>query len=116
MDLKDATLMILAESAAHPTLAKTAQSAYESLSDGREVPHGVLSDMLGEASGKGIIRALRQKYSATAFEAMIQDLPGTLKSPPQQANVALGARPALPPNVLPGRLAYRPMAQWNDRP
>ena len=71
MDLKDATLMILAESAAHPTLAKTAQSAYESLSDGREVPYGVLSDMLGEASGKGIIRALRQKYSATAFEAML---------------------------------------------
>jgi hypothetical protein len=70
MDLKDATLMILAESAAHPTLAKTAQSAYESLSDGREVPYGVLSDMLGEA-GKGILRALRQKYSAMAFEAMI---------------------------------------------
>jgi hypothetical protein len=71
MDLKDATLMILAESAANPNLAKTAQSAYESLSDGREVPYGVLSDMLGEASGKGIIRALRQKYGATAFEAML---------------------------------------------
>jgi hypothetical protein len=36
-----------------------------------EVPYRVLSDLLGEASGKGILRALRQKYSATAFEAML---------------------------------------------
>ena len=31
MDLRDATLMILSESAAHPGLAKLAQSAYDQL-------------------------------------------------------------------------------------
>jgi hypothetical protein len=71
MDLKDATLMILAESAAHSDLTKTAQSVYDALSGGREVPYGVLSDMIGEASGKGVLRALHQKYSATAYEAML---------------------------------------------
>jgi hypothetical protein len=35
MDLKDATLMILTESGAHPGLARIAQSAYDELAAGR---------------------------------------------------------------------------------
>jgi hypothetical protein len=70
VDLKDATLMILNESAAHPAVAKIAQSAYDQLvSDGR-VDYRVLSDMVGEASGKGVLRAIHQKYGATAHEAI----------------------------------------------
>ena len=57
MDLKDATLMILAESADHPEVARLAQAVYDRLADGGEVPHFILSDMLGEASGKGVLRA-----------------------------------------------------------
>jgi hypothetical protein len=71
MDLKDATLMILAESADHPDVARLAQSVYDTLADGGDVPHSVLSDMLGEVSGKGVLRVLRRKYSATAFEALL---------------------------------------------
>jgi hypothetical protein len=71
MDLKDATLMILYESGAHAELARLARSAYDDLSGGREVPYGILSEMLGEASGKGVLRALQRKYSATAYNAML---------------------------------------------
>jgi hypothetical protein len=70
MDLKDATLMILNESAAHPSVAKIAQAAYDQLASGQEVDHRVLDDLVGEASGKGVLRAIRQKYGATAHEAI----------------------------------------------
>ena len=63
--------MILAESADHPEVARLAQSVYDTLADGGEVPHVVLSDLLGEVSGKGVLRALNQKYGTTAFEAVL---------------------------------------------
>ena len=70
MDLKDATLMILNESAAHPSVAKIAQVAYDQLASGQEVDYRVLDELVGEASAKGVLRAIRQKYSATAHEAI----------------------------------------------
>src|ERR1017187_6961080 len=70
MDLKDATLMILNESAAHPSVAKIAQAAYDQLASGQEVDHRVLDELVGEASGNGVLRAIRQKYGATAHEAI----------------------------------------------
>jgi hypothetical protein len=66
MDLKDATLMILIESAAHPGLVELAQSAYDQLTTDGEADYHVLSDMVAEASGKGVLRAIQRKYSATA--------------------------------------------------
>lgn len=74
MDLRDATLMFLAESGEHPDLTRLAESAYDDLCLGREVPHTVLSDLLGEASGKGVLRTLRRKHSAAAFEAIIMPI------------------------------------------
>ena len=71
MDLKDATLLLAAESAAHPALASAAHSAYDALASGQQVPFQTLSELLGEASGKGVLRDLRRKYSATAFEAIV---------------------------------------------
>lgn len=70
MDLKDATLMILIESAAHPGVARIAQAAYDQLVSGQEVDYRVLDELVGEASGKGVLRAIRQKYGATAHEAI----------------------------------------------
>jgi hypothetical protein len=70
MDLSDATLMILTESADHPGLAELAQSAYDQLTADGEIDYHVLSDMIGEASGKGVLRAINQKYGATANEAI----------------------------------------------
>ncbi len=70
MDLKDATLMFLSESAAHPAVASIAQSAYDRLAAGEETDYRVLSDLIGEASGKGVLRDLRRKYGPVAFEAM----------------------------------------------
>jgi hypothetical protein len=66
MDLKDATLMILAESAGYPGVARLAQSAYDALADGDEVQHWILSDMMGAASGTGWLRVLQRPYSVTA--------------------------------------------------
>jgi hypothetical protein len=71
MDLRDATLLLAAESAAHPALAGAVRSAYDALARGQQVPHQTLSELLGDASGKGVLRDLRHKYSATAFEAIV---------------------------------------------
>jgi hypothetical protein len=71
MDLKDATLMFLSESAAHPAVASVAQSAYDRLVEGEEIDYRVLDELIGEASGKGVLRELNRKYSPEAFEAMI---------------------------------------------
>jgi hypothetical protein len=74
MDLRDATLMLLAESGAHPDLVRIAQSAYDDLSHGTDVSYEVLNDLLGEASGKGVLGALRQKYSPAAYEAILEPI------------------------------------------
>jgi|SRR5580698_7958207 hypothetical protein len=66
--------MILAESASQPALAQRAQAAYDQLSSGREVDYRVLSDLIGEVSGQGLLRALRQKYSAVACDAMLMPI------------------------------------------
>ena len=66
--------MFLCESAGYPAVADLAQSAYDRLADGEDVDYRVLNDLIGEASGKGVLRAMRQKYSATAFEAMIMPI------------------------------------------
>jgi hypothetical protein len=71
MDLKDATLMFLSESAGHPAVATLAQSAYDRLAAGEEVDYRLLDDLMGEASGKGVLRAMHSKYSPTAYEAII---------------------------------------------
>jgi hypothetical protein len=71
MDLKDATLMFLSESAEHPAVASIAQSAYNRLAAGEEVDYRMLDDLVGEASAKGVLRAMHQKYSPTAYDAII---------------------------------------------
>jgi hypothetical protein len=71
MDLKDATLMFLSESAAFPAVASIAQSAYDRLAEGEEIDYRVLDELIGEASGKGVLRELNRTYSPEAFAAMI---------------------------------------------
>jgi hypothetical protein len=71
VDLKDATLMFLSESAAHPAVASIARSAYDRLAEGEEIDYRVLDELIGEASGKGVLRELHRKYSPEAYEAMI---------------------------------------------
>jgi hypothetical protein len=71
MDLRDATLMFLVESSAHPAVAEVAQSAYDRLVEGEDIDYRVLNDLIGEASGKGVLRAIRQKYGPAAFEAIV---------------------------------------------
>jgi len=66
--------MLLAESGAHPEVAKIAQSAYEDLYSGRDVSYELLNDLLGAASGRGVLAALRQKYSPAAYEAIIEPI------------------------------------------
>jgi hypothetical protein len=88
MDLKDATLMILIESAAHPSVAKIAQAAYDQLASGQEVDYRVLDNLVGEASGKGVLRAIGQKYGATAHEAIFAPffVKSTGRSPSRRAD------------------------------
>lgn len=63
--------MFLSESAAYPAVASIAQNAYDRLVEGEEIDFRVLDDLIGEASGKGVLRELHSKYSAEAFDAMI---------------------------------------------
>jgi hypothetical protein len=74
MNIKDATLMMLIESADHPVVASLAQSAYDRLMDEKPVDYRLLNDLIGEASGKGVLRALRAKYGPAAFEAIISPI------------------------------------------
>jgi hypothetical protein len=74
VDLKDATLMFLVEAAAYPAVATIARSAYDQLADGDGIDYRMLNELLGEASGKGVLRAIAQKYSPTACEAMIMPI------------------------------------------
>jgi hypothetical protein len=71
MDLMDATLMFVSESADHPAVATLAQSAYDRLAAGEEVDYRLLDDLIEEASGKGVLRAMHSKYSPTAYFAII---------------------------------------------
>jgi hypothetical protein len=70
MDLKDATLTIWGESAAHPGLAELAQSAFDQLTRDGWVDYRVLSDMVEEASGTGVLRSIHHKYGSTARDAI----------------------------------------------
>jgi hypothetical protein len=91
MDLKDATLMFLSESAAHPAVSSIAQSAYDRLADGDDVDYRVLKELIGEASGKGVLRDMRRKYGPVAFDAMITPI---LQEIGQRAPVPPRRRPA----------------------
>ena len=71
MDLKDATLMFLTESAAYPAVAELARSAYDRLAEEGDIDYRVLDELVGEASGKGVLRAMRQKYGPVAFESIV---------------------------------------------
>jgi hypothetical protein len=71
MDLKDATLMFLTESAACPAVAELAQSAYDRLIEQGDIDYRVLDELVGEASGKGVLRAMRRTYGPVAFESII---------------------------------------------
>src|SRR5580692_6884972 len=74
MDLKDATLMVLSESGAHPAVASLARSAYDLLARGEQVDYRLLDALIGEASGKGVLRALHARYSPVAYEAIIMPI------------------------------------------
>ena len=71
MDLKDATLMMLSESADQPAVASIAQSVYQRLANSEPVDYRLLDELIGQASGKGVLRALNAKYSPAAYEAII---------------------------------------------
>jgi hypothetical protein len=47
------------------------RSAYDEMVRGQPVSHEVLTELAGEASGKGVLQAIRQKYSSTAQEALM---------------------------------------------
>jgi hypothetical protein len=71
VDLKDATLMFLAEAAGYPAVADLAQSAYDRLTDSADVDWRVLSDLVGEASGTGVLRSIRRTHGPAAFDAIV---------------------------------------------
>ena len=63
--------MFLSESASYPAVASIAQDAYDRLVEGEEIDYRVLDELIGEASGTGVLRELHRKYSSEAYEAMI---------------------------------------------
>ncbi len=74
MDLKDATLMVLQESADHRSVESLAQSVYQRLAAGEDVSWQQLDQLMGEMSGKGVLRALHARYSPAAYEAIIRPI------------------------------------------
>jgi hypothetical protein len=66
--------MFLSESAAYPAVATIAQSAYDQMVREQVIDYRVLNELIGEASAKGVLRAIRRKYSPTAYEAIIDPI------------------------------------------
>ena len=62
--------MISGESSAHPSLARLAQSAYDQLVRDGQVDYRVLSNLIAETSGKGVLRSIHRKYGPTARDAI----------------------------------------------
>ena len=60
--------------AEHASVARLAQPAYDRLARGEEVELRVLAELIGEASGKGVLRAMHRKYSAVAFDAVLMPI------------------------------------------
>ena len=85
--------MLVAESAAHPAVAALAQSAYDRLAAGESVEYTVLSDLLDEVSGEGVLYALHRKYSTVAVEAMLMPIMAEIT---RQAPVRFGRRRPAP--------------------
>ncbi len=71
MNIQDATLLLASESAAHPDLHRLALAIHDDLVNDRYVAYTRLDDMIGEASGKGVLRAMHAKYSPVAFESVL---------------------------------------------
>jgi hypothetical protein len=71
MDLKDATLMVLIESVGCRELASLARSVFDQLWSGLEVDYRLLDEMLGEASHRGVLETMRNKYNPTAYDAIL---------------------------------------------
>jgi hypothetical protein len=71
VNLQDATLVFRTESAEHPSVASIAQSIYDRLLEGEPVDYRSLDHLLGEASGKGVLRAIRAKYGPDGQEAIL---------------------------------------------
>lgn len=71
MELRDATRMILSESAGHPELLRVSRQAHDALAAGRPVPYTELSWMLKEAARKNVYPAVRARYGADAFDGMV---------------------------------------------
>lgn len=71
MDLKDASRMVLMESAPHTDLLNVAQAVYDDYSSGREVPCVALTGMLAEASRKGVLLRLKQRHGDAAVNDMV---------------------------------------------
>lgn len=74
MDLKDATLMVLSESAGYPLVASIAKVAYDRIVRDEAVDYRLLNELIEEASGKGVLRAIRAKYGPVGFDAMISPI------------------------------------------
>jgi hypothetical protein len=70
----DATLVVFTESAEHPAVAQLARSAYERMANGEEVGYQVLDDLIGQASGKGVLRTMKGKYDPVAFDAIVMPI------------------------------------------
>ncbi len=93
MDLKDATLVFLTESAEHPAVASIAEAAYDQLFSAGAVDYRLLNELIGQASGKGVLRAMHSKYSPVAYDAVLTPI---LKEIDRQAPVPPRSRPSTP--------------------
>jgi hypothetical protein len=71
MDLRDATRMLLAESAPYPELLRVSRHAHDEIAAGRPADYSALSWMLGEAARKGLIPVLERKHGTAAVKTMV---------------------------------------------
>jgi hypothetical protein len=93
VDLRDATLMIWNESGDHPAVAQAARAVYDALAEGREVGGQALTDLIGVASDKGVLRQIYRRHSPVAAAAIVEEV---LREAGRRTPVPPRPRPAEP--------------------
>jgi hypothetical protein len=74
VNLQDSCLVFLAASAAEPTVAALARSAREQAAETGTADWRLLDQLIGEASGKGILRALGAAHDPVAYNAILHPI------------------------------------------
>jgi hypothetical protein len=97
MELIEAVRLFLVESAAHPRLMRLVRFTHDEYMAGRAVPWETLRMLIDEASGAGVLAAVRERNPATwdeAFTTLLLELDRVSADPVREPKSSYRLQPA----------------------